>query len=318
MGRILIIKHGAFGDVIQTEGALRDIREHHAGDEIVVLTTPLYRRIFERCPWIDNVMVDPRAPRWRLDQMWKLGQRFRAGKFDMVYDLQNSSRTASYFRWFFQNTNWSGTAPGCSHPHRAKKPKKIRTLDRLAGQLKDAGVPVRHTRRPDVSWLADDVTALLAAAGVTRPYIVLIPGSSARHPQKRWPYYPALAKRLIDEGQEVVIAPGPDEQELAKKIPGIKIHGPRGYINWFELAGVLKGAAFVVGNDTGPSHLAAHIGAPGLALFGPHTTAERTGIERENFGAIEVAHLSALPVERVLDEIHLRAELPEPEAEKIS
>ena len=318
MGRILIIKHGAFGDVIQTEGALRDIREPHAGDDIIVLTTPLYRRIFERCPWVDGVMVDQRAPRWRLDQMWKLGQRFKAEKFDMVYDLQNSSRTATYFRWFFQNTNWSGTAPGCSHPHRAKNPKKIRTLDRLAGQLKDAGVPVRYTRHPDVSWLADDVSGLLAEAGVTRPYIVLIPGSSARHPQKRWPYYPALAKRLIDEGQEVVIAPGPDEQELAKKIPGIKLHGPRGFINWFELAGLLKQAAFVVGNDTGPSHLAAHIGAPGLALFGPHTTAERTGIERKNFGAIEVAHLSALPVERVLDEIHLRAKLPEREAEKVS
>jgi len=317
MGRILIIKHGAFGDVIQCDGALRDIREHHKDDEIVVLTTPPYRRIFERCPWVDSVMIDERAPRWRLDLMWQLGKRLKAEKFDMVYDLQNSPRTASYFRWFFQDTNWSGTAPGCSHPHRAKHPKKIRTLDRLAGQLKDAGVPVRHTRHPNVSWLAEDVTALLAEAGVTRPYIVLIPGSSARHPQKRWPYYAALAKRLIEDGQEVVIAPGPDELELAKEIPGTKLYGPRGFINWFEFAGVLKGAAFVVGNDTGPTHLAAHIGAPGLALFGPHMSAERTGIERENFAAIEVAHLSALPIERVLDEIYLRAKLPQP-AEKLS
>lgn len=314
MRRILIIKHGAFGDVIQSEGALRDIRENHPDDEITVLTTPPYRRIFERCPWVDRVTIDRREPRWRLDLMWKLGRRFRAENFDMVYDLQNSARTAFYFHWFFQHTNWSGTAPGCSHPHRAKNPKKLRSLDRLAGQLKDAGLTVRHARRPDVSWMADDATALLAEAGVTRPFIVLIPGSSARHPQKRWPYYPALAKRLIEEGHEVVVAPGPDELDLAKGIPGIKILGPRGFINWFELAGVLKRAIFVVGNDTGPCHLAAHLGAPGLALFGPHTAAEKTGIERENFAAIEVAHLSALPVERVLDEIHLRVEPPEAEA----
>jgi ADP-heptose:LPS heptosyltransferase len=308
MRRILIIKHGAFGDVIQSEGALHDIRENFPDDEITVLTTPPYRRIFERCPWIDKVMIDPRAPRWRLDLMWKLGQQLKAEKFDMVYDLQNSPRTASYFRWFFQGTNWSGTAPGVSHPHSVRNPKKMRSLDRMASQLKDAGLTVRHTRRPNVSWLAADVTEVLRDAGVKKPFIVLIPGSSARHPQKRWPYYADLARRLADDGYQIVTAPGPDELELAAEIPGITLKGPRGFINWFELAGVMKQAAFVIGNDTGPSHLAAHLGVPGIALFGSHTTAERTGIERENFAAIEVAHLSALPVERVLDEVHLRVE----------
>ncbi|HEX7776751.1 MAG TPA: glycosyltransferase family 9 protein [Parvibaculum sp.] len=312
MRHILVIKHGAFGDVIQSEGALRDIRENHPHDDIAVLTTPAYRRIFERCPWIDRVIVDPRAPRWRLDEMWKLGKRMRAENFDMVYDLQNSARTASYFRWFFQGTNWSGTAPGVSHPHKSKNPKKLRSLDRMASQLKDAGLTVRYTRKPDVSWLADDVTGLLAEAGVKKPYIVLIPGSSARHPQKRWPYYPGLARRLAEEGYQIVTAPGPDELDVANDMPGIVLRGPRGFINWYELAGVLKGAAFVVGNDTGPSHLAAHLGVAGIALFGSHTTAERTGIERENFTAIEVQHLSALPVERVLDEVHLRVAAIEP------
>ncbi|HEY4344748.1 MAG TPA: glycosyltransferase family 9 protein [Parvibaculum sp.] len=308
MRRILIIKHGAFGDVIQSDGALHDIRENFPDDEIIVLTTPAYRRIFERCPWINGVMVDPRAPRWRIDRMWKLGQQLKAEKFDMVYDLQNSPRTASYFRWFFQGTNWSGTAPGVSHPHSVKRPKRMRSLDRMASQLKDAGLTIRHTRRPNVSWLANDATEILRDAGVKKPFIVLIPGSSARHPQKRWPYYAELARRLADDGYQIVTAPGPDEIELAADIPGIALKGPRGFINWFELAGVMKQAAFVIGNDTGPSHLAAHLGVPGIALFGSHTTAERTGIERENFTAIEVAHLSALPVERVLDEVHLRVE----------
>ena len=306
MRRILIIKHGAFGHVIQSEGALHDIRENHPGDEIVVLTTTPYRRILERCPWITRVMIDPRAPRWRLDLMWKLGKQLKAERFDMVYDLQNSPRTASYFRWFFQGTNWSGTAPGVSHPHSVKNPGRMRSLDRMASQLKDAGLTVRHTRRPNVSWLAEDAGGLLRDAGVRQPFIMLIPGSSARHPQKRWPYYAELARRLAGDGFQIVTAPGPDELDLAAEIPGIALKGPRGFVNWFELAGVMKRAAFVIGNDTGPSHLAAHLGVPGIALFGPHTAAERIGIERENFTAIEVAHLSALPVERVLDEVRLR------------
>ena len=65
MQRILVIKHGAFGDVIQCDGALRDIRAHHPGDEILVLTTPAYAKIFRRCPHVDRVLIDPRAPRWR-------------------------------------------------------------------------------------------------------------------------------------------------------------------------------------------------------------------------------------------------------------
>jgi ADP-heptose:LPS heptosyltransferase len=296
--RILVIKHGAFGDVIQAEGALRDIRENHPGTHITILTTRPYRALLERCPHVDEVMVDERAPRWRLDRMIALRRILRDAKFDMVYDLQNSPRTAFYFRWMLNDGRWSGTARGCSHPHRAKNPKKIRTLDRLAGQLEDAGLTIRHTRTPDVSWLADDVSALLQQSGVTRPYVVLIPGCSARHPQKRWPYYAALAERLIAAGHAVVLAPGPDEVELARSIPGICIEKT----NWTALAGILKRAQFVIGNDTGPSHLAAHLGTPGLALFGSHMPADRTGIIRENFGVIEVADLTELTVDHVFHE----------------
>lgn len=306
MTHILIIKHGAFGDIMQAEGALRDIRAHHPTAHITVLTMPAYRGILARSPAIDDVMVDPRAPRWRLDAMWKLRRELRARHFDLVYDLQNSARTATYFRWFFSDTPWSGTARGCSLPHRAANPKKIRTLDRLAGQLEDAGVPIRHTRQPDMSWLADDVTELLAKSGVTKPYIFLIPGCSARHPQKRWPHYAALARALNDAGHCVVVAPGPDERDLAASIPAIDLTRTHGLLSWSELAGVLKNADFVVGNDTGPSHLAAHIGTPGLALFGPYAPAERTGILRDNFTALEVPDLDQLTPETVLDAIKAR------------
>ena len=296
--RILVIKHGAFGDVIQAGGALRDIRENHPGAFIAVLTTRPYRALLERCPHLDEVMVDERAPRWRLDRMVALRRRLREAGFDMIYDLQNSPRTAYYFKWMLRDCRWSGTANGCSHPHRAKAPKKIRTLDRLAGQLSDAGLTIRHTPAPDVSWLAEDVSAVLEQAGVNRPYIVLIPGCSSRHPQKRWPHYAALAERLLAAGHEIVLAPGPDEIELARQIPGICIEKT----NWATLAGILKRARFVIGNDTGPSHLAAHLGTAGLALFGSHMPAVRTGIIRDKFGAIEVADLASLPVERVYEE----------------
>lgn len=300
--KILIIKHGALGDIIQSEGALRDIREHHPDAEINVLTEPAYAKIMERCPWVDQVIKDPRAPRWRLDKMWTLRRLLFSLNVDRVYDLQNSSRTADYFRWFFNNTEWSGTAPGCSHPHKAPNPKNIHSLNRLRGQLEDAGLTCAHTLNPDVSWMAGDMSSLLLEENVAPDFILLIPGSSAAHPQKRWPYYAELSNRLIDAGYPTVTVPGPDELDLCASIPGTTLTGGS-FLGWFELAGVIAKAKFVVGNDTGPSHIAAHMGKPGLALFGAHTSVEKTGIKREAFDAIEVADLTDLSVDAVFEAV---------------
>ncbi|MEQ9520728.1 MAG: glycosyltransferase family 9 protein [Parvibaculum sp.] len=299
---ILIIKHGALGDIIQSAGALRDICEHHPGAKITVLTEPAYARIMARCPWVDEVVKDPRAPRWRLDLMWRLRKTLRALNVDMVYDLQNSSRTADYFRWIFKDTPWSGTAPGCSHPHKADNPKSIHSLKRMEGQLRDAGLTCRHTLTPNLSWLADDVSELLAEAQLKPGFVLLIPGSSAAHPQKRWPYYHELAQMLIASGHQVATAPGPDELDLCENLPGTMLTGGK-FLGWFDLAGVIANAGFVIGNDTGPSHIAAHMGRPGLALFGSHTSVEKTGIKTEKFDAIEVEDLKDLTPDRVFDKI---------------
>ena len=50
----------------------------------------------------------------------------------------------------------------------------------------------------------------------------------------------------------------------------------------------IKDSSFVIANDTGPAHMAAHLGVKGLTLFGSHTTAYKVSIERENFKAIQV------------------------------
>ncbi|WP_198038991.1 glycosyltransferase family 9 protein [Skermanella stibiiresistens] len=295
---ILIIKLGALGDLFQAEGAIHDIRLRHPDARITLLTGPAYRRLMERCPWIDRIETDPRAPRWRLDKMLDLRHRLRSVPFAMVYDLQNVARTAFYRRWFLPRTPWSGTAPGCSHPHRAPNPKRIPSLERLAGQLADADVPVVHTPAPDLGWVAEDVSGILADADVVAPYVVLLPGSSARLPQKRWPGYAALAERLIARGVEVVTVPGPEELDLCRTIPGKTLTAGR-WLNFTQLAGVLAGARLVIGNDSGPTHLAAHLGRPTVALFGSHMAARLTGIDRPWVTCVEVPDLAGLTVDRV-------------------
>lgn len=291
---ILVIKLGAFGDVVQADGALRDIRAFHPGADIALLTTPPFRKLMSRCPHVDRVLTDPRAPLWKIGAWIGLARMLRNERFTRVYDLQRQDRTEWYHKLFLRNVSWSGKRKG-------ERPKS--GLDGLVFQLKNAGIPTDHCLMPDVSWMADDMTTFLGQERVRKPYVALIPGCSAKHPHKRWPYYAELAAALIERGYDVVTAPGPDEIELAKRIPGHTLLGPNGYLNWFELAGILKDACYVVGNDTGPSHVASCLGKLGLALFGPHTSASRAGICRGEFGAIEAPDLAGLSVDVVLEAI---------------
>ena len=300
---ILIIKLGAFGDIIMAEGAFHDIRKNFSMDQISVLTTPAYKKIFERCPWVDNVLIDPRDPRWRLDLMFKLNQTVGFDNFDIIFDFQRANRTSFYYHWFVKKASWSGMAAGCDLPYSVPISKKISVQEEFAIQLKSAGRTVQHTLSPDPAWFVDDVNEILFEAKVTEPLVVLLAGASARRTEKCWPYYDRLAEKLIDEGLCVVTVPGPDDLEICRTIPGIMLTGPHKFLDFFQLAGVLKRAGYVVGNDSGPSHLAAHLEVPGLALFSRHVPAYRTGIERHNFKCIEAEKMEDITVAEVFAEI---------------
>ena len=69
------------------------------------------------------------------------------------------------------------------------------------------------------------------------------------------------------------------------------------------LISLVNDAQFIISNDTGPAHIAAHVGARGLALFGKHTTAYLQNIERENFKAIQVNDLNTLSAEKVFERL---------------
>ena len=301
----MIIKLGAYGDIIQVEGALHDIRENNPEAVLTVLTTPGYEEIFTRCPWVDNILIDKRLPRWRLDYLLKLRRIFHNESFDMVFDLQCVNRTSFYFRWLFPpNTPWSGNAPGCLYPVPQDWPDNTPNLVRLDMQLNKAGINTLHTTKPFPIWMADEVTGLLEKYDLYDvPYILFFPSSSKGSDQKRWPFYPQLADILTDEGWRVVTVPGPGELELCRGIQSTIISADKNGITFFQLTGIIKNARYVIGNDTGPSHMASHLGVPGLALFGSHCPSKATGIGMGSFKTIDTEDLKSLPVEMVFGEI---------------
>src|SRR5688572_12803240 len=87
-GPVLVIRHGAFGDLLQADGALRDLREHHRDRHIVLLASSPYLRLMARCPHVDEVIADPRAPLLQLGRNLALLRALRERGFYRVYDLQ--------------------------------------------------------------------------------------------------------------------------------------------------------------------------------------------------------------------------------------
>ena len=279
--RVLIIKLGAFGDVILACGAISDIRRHHPEAEITILTSKPYDRVLARHPGIDKVLIDPRKPRWQVWHLLALRQQLCDQGFDTVYDLQDRPRTRGYRRWL-EPVTWVGS------DERIKG-----ALERHAAQLEAAGLTIHDSLSPRLNWLQEPVGDL------PERFVLLIPGCSAKHPQKRWPYYDQLAEQLTHKGIACVTVPGPDELDLCQSIPAQMLLNPDGKpLSFGQLATVAAKAAFVVGNDTGPTHVAAWSGAPGLALFGPHAPAENTSIGRV-WDVIEVDDLPALNVETI-------------------
>jgi ADP-heptose:LPS heptosyltransferase len=159
----------------------------------------------------------------------------------------------------------------------------VHVVDQYLALLEPLGIepgPVEfHVPIPSRAVLRMD--DFLGEQGVKSRDLLVAINPGAGRENKRWPveHFRRLAERLAQEPDvRILLLWGPDEVHMARQIrdgssaeailaPPTDLH---------ELAALLRRAALVVANDTGPLHLAAALGTPSLGLFGP-TRAERNG-----------------------------------------
>ena len=309
MSNILIIKHGSLGDIAQASGAIQDISENHKNDQIFLLTTKTYFDLFKKNPFIHEVILDKRLPRYNLIYLYFLMRELKKHNFSRVFDLQNSSRTNFYKNILFPKVDklvWSSSITTLPSDKNKEEFDKISVLERFDYQLKESGVNTSNTLKPDFSWASTDISEIKNFYRLDK-YILLFPFCSPHLTIKKWPYYNNLIKLISDKyGGEykIVIAPGPSEIGEAKNINALSLLDNGRALNISQLTSLIKESLFVVANDTGPAHIAAHVGVKGLTLFGKHTTAYKVSIERENFKAIEVSDLNNLSAEKVFERLN--------------
>lgn len=264
--QILVIRLSALGNMVMSFRAFAAIRQHHPNAEITLLTTAPYAAWMAAAPWFDRVLVDPRPAWWDLPGVLRLRRLLRSRQFQRVYDLQTSRRSSRYLRLFPRRARpeWSGIAPGSTHPDSDPDRVRMHDIERQYSQLRQAGVTA--TPPAPLDWCQAD----LARYGLPRWFVLLVPGSAPHRPVKRWPaaQYHALADELARRGLTPVVLGSAGERPLAETIcAGTGARDLTGQTSFGDLAALGRAAAFAVGNDTGPMHLLAAAGCPCLVLF---------------------------------------------------
>lgn len=281
MQRILVVLPNWFGETLFATPFLRGLREQRADAFIATLGWPRCRDILSHNVRINALMdYDEHGAHRSLAGKWRLVRELRASHFDTAFILRKSlSRT-----WLLALAGIP-TRVGLANPksgwlltHRAKaleapthKASTYLPLLETVG-LAAAPGPYEYTvsdeeRRDARAWLA-------AQAPINgRPIVVLHPG--ANWPHKRWApeRFASLADRLTDVDRvQVVVTGGPEDVALTDDITRGMHHEAlvlAGKTSLRQLAALLEQARLVISNDTGVLHIAAALGRPVVALYGP-------------------------------------------------
>jgi len=270
---ILVIKHGAFGDVVLAGAAMEAIRSYHKNDYIICLTSKSFKIILEESPWFDIVISDSK-PKWYNIKGWKdLNSFFNKYKFKKVYDLQTSYRSNLYFFifFFFKNIEWCGIAYGSSHRHKNPKRKLMHTIDRQKDQLKVAKIEYKHL--PNWKWLVNNYENNSIIPN--NKFIILVTGAAKHRLNKKWAQssYASLIERFSEIDIQCILIGGEDEFNnivniislVDKKIKKRPLNYA-GMTSYKDIVNLSTYAQYAIGNDTGPIHLIATTGLSTIVL----------------------------------------------------
>ena len=280
--KILVIKIGAVGDVVLVVPSLRAIRERFPKAHIAVLVGVDSRYILQNCPYIDELIVyNGPFIRKSLSNFKKLGRTLRKSGFDIVVDFQNNRRShllgflsASPKRFGYRNKKWGILLNyGIKDINAGLTPveHQFRVLNLLGISLKNDSLEL-WPKEEDYRFIDEFLSGQWLVA--SQPLVGINIGGSARWRTKRWPKDKLLqlCKKLADNKMRVVLTGAKHDRELARDIValvGSKPINAVGRTSLNQLAALIKRCSVFISLDSAPMHIAAAVGAPIVAIFGP-------------------------------------------------
>ena len=300
---MLIVKLSALGDVIHTLPALTTLRRHRPDAEIEWLVEDAAAELLTGHPALNRLRVLPRrswsrsvkaGKRWEaIRGLVGFAREFRRARFDLVIDFQGLAKSGVW-TWLARSPRKAGYGLGLprnegawlalNERHPPGSPEH-HALDRGLRLLEALGFPRLPITYDVPVGPTDEEEALraLRAAGLDPrlPFVGINP--MTRWPTKDWEAgrFAAVVDRLRAGGLPIVLTGGPGDRTAIDELVARcdRTHPvPRldGRTSLKVLAAVYRQARVVLSTDTGPMHLAAAMGTPVVALFGP-TAPWRTG-----------------------------------------
>ncbi|WP_051412094.1 lipopolysaccharide heptosyltransferase II [Halonatronum saccharophilum] len=288
---ILLIRLSAIGDVIHSLPIAKEIRENYPEAKITWIVEDKAQAVVANNPYLDRIIVMPKAKWKREFKDDKLGtlkeiraffKELRSNKFDIALDVHGLFKSG--ITCFFSGAKRRiGPADGREgskifYNEMVNLPKgKIHQIDRsfylakslggVSGQV-DFGITLNPQEELKVQKVLRDLNL-----NENKPLIVINPFTSWS--SKNWLKirYAKLADKLIEEyGCEVIFTGSPADRGGVEKIRALMRRWAvnlAGQTTLKELAGIYKESDFFIGGDTGPMHLAVAVDTPVIALFGP-------------------------------------------------
>ncbi len=271
MKRILITQLGFIGDVILSTPVIGALRERFPEAELTVLTTVAAAPLIEFHPARVNVITyDKRGSEKGLKGFLKLKNELQSRKFDAVFALHKSSRTALLHflaqiphRYGFKESSlpflYSRTVSRKAYPH---------DVERNLSILKTIDLEVKNPKL-EIGF-SEETKSKIEPLLPKQKFAVIAPGSVWR--TKRWTVqgFSDLVKNLSNEGYEIVLIGSKDEEVIGETICkrfGGELKNYIGKLSLIESAAIVSRANVVVSNDSSPLHLASTFNIPTVALF---------------------------------------------------
>lgn len=285
--KILIIKLGALGDMVQAASAFAALRRFYKKDHLTLLTTAPYQEFSKRMGYFDEILLDERVKLFQFNKIFKFAKTLKSQEFQKIYDLQNVDRTKLYSYLIGKKTEWVEPL---------KKDKALHPQERFERLFSSINIPFEPNLNLSHLVESNDFNLI-------EPYVLLIPGASLVHGgRKRWPpeSYAEFASFLIEKGIQPVLIGGASENfDLIKnQVP--KVIDLCGRTTFYQIIGLAQNALCAIGNDTGPTLLAASGGCKTLTFYASCNPPSLGGARGPAHIGLYEPHLKDLDVAKVI------------------
>jgi lipopolysaccharide heptosyltransferase I len=279
--RLLVVRLGSLGDLVHALPAVAALRRAHPAAEIDWLVDAAHREFLELVPVVSSLVVlrEQTARAWL-----EVRRELRGRHYDAAIDFQGLLKSAALARLSgarrvvgFDRGSLRERSAAPFYTERVETGEGQHVIEKNLRLARALGAEPGPHEFPLAPVRSAPVDAVVAQAGA--PLALVNPG--AAWPNKRWPVdrFARIAVHVrARHGLAPLVLWGPGEIDLARAIAhaagGVAIVAPETRLP--DLVAAARAARLIVSGDTGPLHIAAAVGVPAVALFGP-TNPRRNG-----------------------------------------